>query len=85
MRLEKVHLDILGYLYDNLPEDESLQGDISRKVLFKSVNFKPRQIERACKELKEQGFVTLHEGFYSKDWSSIAITDPGIDQVDLAE
>lgn len=67
------------YLYDNLPEDESNVGNISRKILFKSVNSKPRQIEKAVVELEELGYVSLKSGFYKNEWSSIAITDAGMD------
>lgn len=82
MSLERVHFEVLRYLYDNLPEDESVQGDISRKILFKSVNFKPKQIEKACNELGEQGYVRFQSGVYKKEWSSISITDLGMDYVE---
>ena len=83
MSFEKIHLDILRLLTDNLSEEISDQGDISRKILFKSVNYKPKQIEKACKELKEIGFVELHTGFYKKTWTSISITDEGLDFIDF--
>ena len=79
MSLEKIHLEILQLLLDNVPKDFSDVGDISRKILFKSVNFKPKQIEKACEELESGGFIQLHAGFFSKKWSSISITDEGID------
>ena len=70
---------------DNLSEDFSDAGDISRKILFKSVNYKPKQIEKACDELETKGLVQLHAGFYNKDWSSISITDQGIDTMEPEE
>ena len=82
MSLEKIHLEILQLLMDNTPQDLSDTGDISRKILFKSVNFKPKQIEKACDELETRRLVQLHAGFYKKDWSSISITDKGIDTVE---
>ncbi|MEE8354539.1 MAG: hypothetical protein V3S09_01830 [Candidatus Bathyarchaeia archaeon] len=82
MSLEKIHLDILQLLIDNTPQDLSGTGDIARKILFKSVNYKPRQIEKACGELETRGLVQLHAGFYKKDWSSISITDKGIDVIE---
>ncbi|MCW4051108.1 MAG: hypothetical protein NWE89_15405 [Candidatus Bathyarchaeota archaeon] len=85
MSLERVHLEILRYLFDNLPQDFSDTGDVSRKILFKSVNYKPRQIEKACNDLESKGFVELHTGFYKNDWVSISITDEGIDYLDGAE
>ena len=85
MSLEKIHLDILQLLMDNASEDFSDTGDISRKILLKSVNHKPRQIEKACDELESRGFVQLHAGFFNKDWSSISITDEGIDIVEPEE
>jgi hypothetical protein len=85
MSLEKIHLEILQLLMDNTPQDLSDAGDISRKILFKSVNHKPRQIEKACDELESRGLVQLHAGFYNKDWSSISITDEGIDLTDPEE
>jgi len=85
MSLDKIHLEILQLLLDNTPEDLSDAGDISRKILFKSVNYKPKQIERACDELKSRGFVQLHAGFFKKDWSSISITDEGIDVIEPEE
>lgn len=84
MSPERVHLEILRYLSDNLPLDESDMGGVSRKILFKSVNFKPRQIEKTCKELESKGLVRLHSGFYKSEWVSISITDEGIDNVDGA-
>jgi len=80
--LEKIHLDILQLLMNSVPEDLSDTGDISRKILFKSVNYKPRQIEKACTELQTRGLVRLHAGFYNKDWASISITDQGIDTIE---
>ena len=85
MSFERVHQDILRYLFDNLPPDFSDTGGISRKILFKSVNYKQRQIEKACNYLESKGFVTLHIGFFKNEWSSISITDEGIDHVDGAE
>ena len=85
MSLEKIHLDILQLLMDNTPQDLSDTGDISRKILFKSVNYKPRQIEKACTELETRGLVRLHAGFHSKDWASISITDQGIDTMQPEE
>ncbi len=79
MSLEKIHLEILSLVIDNTPQDFSDPGDISRKILFKSVNYKPRQIEKACDELESRGLVQLHAGFFNKDWSSISITDEGMD------
>ncbi len=67
---------------DNTPHDFSDAGNISRKILFKSVNYKPKQIEKACTELETRGLVQLHAGFHSNDWSSISITDKGIDTVE---
>jgi len=77
--LEKIHSDILQLLMDNLPEDPAETGEVSRKILFQSVNHKPRQIEKTCTELETRGLVRLHAGFYRKEWSSISITDMGID------
>ncbi len=85
MSLERVHLEILQYMYDNLPQDDSDMGGVSRKILFKSVNFKPRQIEIACKDLESKGFVRFRAGFYKNDWASISITDKGMDYLDGAE
>ena len=82
MSLEKIHLEILQLLIDNVPKDFSEAGDISRKILFKSVNYKPKQIEKACDELESRGFVQFHVGFFSKEWSSISITDEGIDSME---
>jgi predicted transcriptional regulator len=80
--LEKIHTDILQLLMDNLPEDTSDTGEISRKILLKSVNHKPRQIQKACAELETRGLVTLHPGFHSNQWASISITDKGIDTIE---
>ena len=85
MSLEKIHLEILQLLIANTPQDLSDTGDISRKILFKSVNYKPKQIEKACNELQTRGLVQLHAGFYNKDWSSISITDTGIDSIEPEE
>ena len=82
MSLEKIHLDILQLLMDNVPKDFSEASDISRKILFQSVNYKPKQIERACEELESRGFVRLHAGFSRKEWSSISITDEGMDFIE---
>ena len=79
MSLDKIHLEILQLLMDNTSEDLSDAGDISRKILFKSVNYKPKQVEKACEELETKGFVQLHAGFFSKEWSSISITNEGMD------
>jgi hypothetical protein len=80
--LEKIHIDILQLLIDNTPQDLSDLGDVSRKILFQSVNYKPRQIEKACTELETRGLVQLHAGFYKNKWTSISITDKGIDTLD---
>ena len=85
MSLEKIHREILRLLYDNSPPDFSDTGDVSRKILLKSVNFKPRQIEKACSDLESKGYVHLHIGFYKNDWSSISITDEGIDFLESKE
>jgi predicted transcriptional regulator len=85
MSLDKIHLEILQLLLDNTTEDLSDAGDISRKILFKSVNSKPKQIEKACDELESRGFVQLHAGFFKKEWSSISITDEGIDVIEPEE
>tara|TARA_B100001971_G_C17784993_1_gene331642 strand:+ start:280 stop:546 length:267 start_codon:yes stop_codon:yes gene_type:complete len=82
MSLEKIHLEILQLLGDNTPQDLSDKGDISRKILFKSVNYKPRQVEKACAELEIRGLVQLHAGFYKKEWTSISLTDQGIDAIE---
>ena len=82
MSLERIHREILQYLSDNLPQDFSESGDVSRKILFQSVNFKPRQIEKACKELELKGFVELHTGFYKSKWVFISITDEGLDYLE---
>jgi len=57
MSLEKIHLEILKLLIANTPQDLSDTGEISRKILFKSVNYKPKQIEKACHELETRGLV----------------------------
>ena len=85
MSLERIHRDILRYLSDNLPQDFSDVGEVSRKILFKSVNYKPRQIEKACKDLESKGFVELHTGFYKSEWASISITDDGLDYLDCLD
>ena len=82
MSLERIHREILQYLSDNLPQDFSESGEVSRKILFQSVNFKPRQIEKACKELELMGFVELYAGFYKSQWASISITDDGLDYLE---
>ena len=82
MSLEKIHLEILQLLIDNTPQDLSDTGGISRKILFKSVNYKPRQIEKACTELETRGLVQLHAGFYKNEWTSISITDSGMDVIE---
>ena len=82
MSLDKIHLDILQLLLDNVPKDFSEAGDVSRKILFKSVNYKPKQVEKACEELESRGFVRLHAGFSGKEWSSISITDEGMDFIE---
>ncbi len=82
MSLEKIHVEILQLLIANTPQDLSDPEDISRKILFQSVNYKPKQIEKACDELQTRGLVQLHAGFYNKDWSSISITDSGIDTIE---
>ena len=83
MSLEGVHQDILRYLYDSLPQDISDTGEVSRKILFKSVNYKPRQIDKACDDLESKGYVELHTGFYKNEWASISITDEGLDYLEL--
>ena len=83
MPLERIHLDILRYLYDNLPEDLGDLGKVSRKILFKSVNHKQKQIEKACKELQEKGYVEFQLGFYISEWPAISITDEGLDYLEL--
>ena len=85
MSLERVHIEVLRYLADNLPEEESEMGGVSRKVLFKSVNFKPRQIERACAELESRGLVRFKSGFYKSEWSSITLTDQGMDYLETMD
>ena len=85
MSLERIHQEILRYLFDNLPQDFSDTGEVSRKILFKSVNDKPREIEKACKDLESKGFVELHTGFYKNDWASISITDEGIDYLEYQD
>lgn len=85
MSLEKIHREILRLLYDNIPQDFSDTGDVSRKILVKSVNFKPRQIEKACSDLESKGYVLLQTGFYKNEWSSISITDEGMDFLELKE
>ena len=82
MSLERIHREIHQYLSDNLPQDFSESGEVSRKILFQSVNFKPRQIEKACKELELKGFVELSAGFYKSQWASISITDDGLDYLE---
>ena len=85
MSLERIHRDILRYLSDNLPQDFSDVGEVSRKILFKSVNYKPRQIEKACKDLESKGFVELFFGFYKNDWASISLTDEGMDYIEVQD
>ena len=85
MSLERIHQEILRYLFDNLPQDFSDTGEVSRKILLKSVNYKPRQIENACKDLESKGFVELHTGFYKNDWASISITDDGLDYLECLD
>ena len=85
MSLERIHQDILRYLSDNLPQDFSDTGEVSRKILFKSVNYKPRQIEKACDDLESRGFVELHTGFYRSEWASISITDDGLDYLECLD
>jgi len=85
MSLERIHQEILRYLFDNLPQDFSDMGEVSRKILFKSVNDKPREIEKACKDLESKGFVELHTGFHKNDWASISITDEGIDYLEYQD
>ncbi|MCJ7731199.1 hypothetical protein MUP51_02675 [Candidatus Bathyarchaeota archaeon] len=82
MSLERIHQEILRYLFDNLPQDFSESGEVSRKILFQSVNYKPRQIEKACKELEEKGYVALYTGFYKSEWISISIMDAGLDYLE---
>ena len=83
MSLENIHDEILLFLYKNLPEDYSDSGEISRKILFKSINYKPRQIEKACKELESKGFVEFFNSVYHSEWASIAITDEGLDYLEV--
>ena len=85
MSLEKIHLDILQLLIGNVPKDLSEAGDISRKILFQSVKYKPKQVEKACEELESRGFVQLHASIFNKDWSSISITDEGMDVIEPEE
>lgn len=85
MSLERIHQEILRYLSDNLPQDFSESSEVSRKILFKSVNYKPRQIENACKDLESKGFAELHTGFYRSDWASISITDDGLDYLECLD
>ena len=85
MSLERIHHEILRYLSDNLPQDFSESGDVSRKILFKSVNYKPRQIGKACNNLESKGFVELNFGFYKNDWISISITDEGLDYLEFQD
>ena len=82
MSLERIHREILQFLSDNLPQDFSESGEVSRKILLQSVNFKPRQIEKACKELESRGFVELYTGFYTSQWALISITDDGLDYLE---
>jgi DNA-binding MarR family transcriptional regulator len=82
MSLENIHDEILLFLYKNLPEDYSDSGEISRKILLKSINYKPRQIEKACKELESKGFVEFFNNVYHSEWVSIAITDEGLDYLE---
>jgi hypothetical protein len=49
------------------------------------VNYKPRQIEKACDDLESKGFVELHTGFYKNEWASITITDEGIDYLEYQD
>ncbi|MCW4014173.1 MAG: hypothetical protein NWF07_14465 [Candidatus Bathyarchaeota archaeon] len=83
MSLENIHDEILRFLYKNLPEDYSESGETSRKILFKSINYKPRQIEKACKELESKGFVEFYTSVYHSEWASIAITDEGLDYLEV--
>ena len=85
MSLERIHQEILRYLYDHQPQESSETGEVSRKVLFKSVNYKPRQIEKACNDLESKGFVVLYFGFYKNDWASISITDEGMDYIEIQD
>lgn len=85
MSLELIHLEILRFLYDYLPQESSETGEVSRKILFKSVNYKPRQIEKACNDLESKGFVELFFGFYKSDWVSISITDEGMDYIEIQD
>ena len=74
MSLEKIHREILRLLYDNSSQDFSDTGDVSRKILVQSVNFKPRQIEKACSDLESKGYVHLHTGIdfleSKEEWDS---------------
>jgi len=83
MSLEAIHEEILQFLYKNLPEDYNDSGEVSRKILFKSINYKPRQIEKACKELESKGFVEFFTSVYHSEWASIAITDEGLDYLEV--
>lgn len=83
MSLENIHDEILSFLHKNLPEDYSESGEVSRKILFKSINYKPRQIEKACKELEIKGFVEFYNSVYHREWASIAITDEGLDYLEV--
>ncbi len=82
MSIEAIHMEILRFLYKNLPEDYSDSGKVSRKILLKSINYKPRQIEKACKELESKGFIELFTSVYRSEWASIAITDAGLDYLE---
>ena len=82
MLLEDIHDEILRFLYKNLPEDYFESGEVSRKILFKSINYKPRQIEKACKDLESMGFVEFYTSVYHSEWVSIAITDEGLDYIE---
>ena len=85
MTLKKIHLDILQLLLDNTLQDPYDTGNVSRKILFKSVNYKPRHIKKACTELETRGLVQLHTGFYKNEWMSISLTDQGITIIELDE
>jgi hypothetical protein len=79
MCLDEIHNKILRFLYENTPDDYDDSGEVSRKIILKSINYKPRQIEKACKDLESMGFIELYSSVYHNEWASIAITDEGLD------
>ena len=75
-------MKVLSYLYKNKPEDFMEVSEVSRKILFKSLYFKPKQLEKACSDLENMGFVELHMGFNGKKWASISIKESGMDEIE---